>query len=130
MKQEDKDLLFRDLCARLPYGVICHDEVQNNDDVLKQIEIEGFGRIRTGRGLRFIEYIKPYLRPMSSMTEEEKEQYLSTKVKIRSINREGHVSAVDYYDTVNTYDWLYSHHFDIRNLIDKDFALEAPEGLY
>ena len=56
---------------------------------------------------------KPYLRPMSSMTEEEEKEY--------------HDARSDYYDDLGTYDWLNAHHFDYRGLIEKGLALEAPE---
>lgn len=122
MKQEDKDLLLRDLCARLPYGGMMYNTLTKQD-----IPIQYFACMTDCR---------PYLRPMSSMTEEEKEQYLSTKVRIRSINREGNVLAVSYYDTVNTYDWLNAHHFDFRltseglSMIEAGLALEASDGMY
>lgn len=62
---------------------------------------------------------RPYLRPMSSMTEEEKDEYF------------GRTMAIDIVETSQQIiDWLNAHHFDYRNLIEKGLALEAPEGMY
>lgn len=68
--------------------------------------------------------IKPYLRPMSSMTEEERDE-----VK-KHMKREQIVNVVFYHATEKTYDWYNAHHFDYRGLIEKGLALEAPEGMY
>ena len=66
--------------------------------------------------------LKPYLRPMLSMTEEEKEEY----------NKTENLSLFDlhHYPTIKSFDWLNAHHFDYRGLIEKGLALEAPEGMY
>lgn len=83
MTQEEKELLLKDLCARLPYGVLievdylCNDEWQSkyptNKDVntLKTIDLNEELVVTNGYSSYNIEEIKPYLRPMSSMTEEE-----------------------------------------------------------
>jgi hypothetical protein len=108
MKQEDKELLLKDLCSRLPYGVKCI--VDGLDDcTLMPSDIEEEREI------------KPYLRPISSMTEEEKEDF---GVPFTS---EGLVTLAD---TVECMVWLNSHHFDYRSLIEKALALEAPDGMY
>ena len=71
-----------------------------------------------------IEFIKPYLRPMSSMTEEEYENFRKTfKWSERFDN-----PIFEW--TYESYDWLNAHHFDHRGLIEKGLALEAPEGMY
>ena len=112
MTQEEKQLLLKDLCARLPYNVRINcteedDERTNFDcflasDMIKDIKSETAYWI-----------IKPYLRPMSSMTEEEKEE-------ARNL----------IYATVEFTDWCNEHHLDYRHLIEKGLALEAPEGMY
>ena len=142
MTQEEKQLLLIDLCGRLPYGVICYDEVQKEAGIFKQFEYEGFGRIHNGRGLRFVENIKPYLRPMSSMTEDEKDEMFGIcTLSNCSINSNwecvgvevmsSHPRYGDYYSTdYKVIDWLNAHHFDYRGLIEKGLALEAPEGMY
>ena len=74
------------------------------------------------------EYIKPYLRPMSSMTEEEKKEYRKTQITkwVKSVD----CTNGGYYehrDTLKTFDWLNAHHFDYRGLIDKGLAIEVTE---
>ena len=124
MTQEDKKLLLADLCARLPYGVICYDEAQNETGIFKQFEYEGFGRIHNGRGMRYIEHIHPILRPMSSMTEEEENEY-------RNIDNRSYSCPMDYahIPASERIDWLNAHHFDYRGLIEKDLAIAVtPEN--
>ena len=106
MKQEDNQLLLQDLCARLPYGVIC--EILFVKEELKADYIKYLQKDTTFQ-------IKPYLRPMSSMTEEERKEYWD----ITSVSN--HCAAID---------WLNAHHFDYRGLIEKGLALESPEGMY
>ena len=127
MAQEDKELLLKDLCARLPYGVIVdysHNafDVHNGNYVkhgskciLKCYLLDVFMSPRQNeKG----EYIKPYLRPMSSMTKEELKEFQ----KLRDI------IPLDWLPFAH--DWLLAHHFDYRGLIEKGLALEAPEGMY
>ena len=124
MTQEDKKLLLVDLCSRLPYGVICYDEAQNETGIFKQFEYEGFGRIHNGRGMRYIEHIHPILRPMSSMTEEEENEY-------RNIDNRSYSCPMDYahIPASERIDWLNAHHFDYRGLIKKNLAIAVtPEN--
>lgn len=132
MTQEEKQLLLRDLCARLPYALQIHitsDECDDGfqsgefDNTLRYHHLEAFVCDR-------IE-IKPYLRPMSSMTEEEKKQYRKTQDKI-SVQWDdcGQSIGYIYANTIKTYDWLNKNHFDYRNLIKKSLAIIAPEGMY
>ena len=112
MTQEYKQLLLKDLCARLPYGVI----VQVKDWATLDTEL------RTGH-IQLLQdneiELKPYLRPMSSMTEEEKEEYHKLSDSYYDI----------YFDSINSIDWLNAHHFDYRGLIEKNLALDCT-GLY
>ncbi len=134
MTQKDKELLLKDLSARLPYNVIVdYDynafDVHNGNYVkhgskciLNCYLLEVFISPRQNeKG----EYIKPYLRPMSSMTEEEEIEYDATFATIKLAD--GH------YDSTMTYksfDFLNEHHFDYRGLIEKGLAIKAPEGMY
>ena len=136
MMQEEKDLVFKDLCSRLPYNCIVSiaeggiygiqwDDATLNSYLLLQIKEEDAW-----------EYVKPYLRPMNSMTEDEyndmyNELYLSQKEFYTNC---GNTDYIGKYirlianDTVN--DWLNKNMFDYRGLIKRGLALEAPEGMY
>ena len=124
MTQEEKQLLLKDLCARLPYEFQCeigglrHGPYTFTDDDVADLIA---GRM-----------FKPYLRPLSSITEEEKEELrevihadflLAKKAVIENnvrLNNSGY----------NNMDWLNVHHFDYRGLIEKNLALEAPADMY
>ena len=146
MTQEEKGLLFIDLSARLPYGVCVHIRYKEGEPC--------YGKL-TPRDIQWfidsnIEVIKPYLRPMSSMTEEEKEELKSKCIHTETEEDwEGvrsdvwGIQILDKYDTrrwdnpiwpstinMDAIDWLNAHHFDYRGLIEKGLALEAPEGMY
>ena len=113
MTQEDKELPLKDLCGRLPYGVIglIHNAKGNDCNIsIVGGDIDLFSH-------HFIT-IKPYLRPMSSMTEEEKIDYQAF------FNYDGVEYPEEYID------WLNKKMFDYRGLIEKGLALEAPEGMY
>lgn len=122
MTEEEKELLYIDLCARLPYNVLCKiwfTAAVNTKDcfILENLKLGGLTGFSGG-----LLTIKPYLRSMSSMTEEEKKEF-------RSICCEGnieHQHGIFY----RSQDWLNSHHFDYRGLIPKGLALEAPEDMY
>ena len=131
MTQEDKELVLIDLSARLPYGVKCCFRYSIKSKILR--EADNFVLTPTLYDIftckRFEEdYIKPYLRPMSSMTEEEKEEYKT--ISIWGEVRESKSHYTDICPTIEGYDWLNAHHFDYRGLIEKGLALEAPEGMY
>jgi len=125
MTQEDKELLLKDLCGRLPYGVvISRGQYDKNPIKINSISITSIGIFFNGyftEGVHFTFdgkgdiWPKPYLRPMSSMTEEEEKEYL-----LFSLSR----------NNTECLDWLNAHHFDYRWLILKGLALEAPEGMY
>ena len=121
MAQENKELLLKDLSARLLYGV----KVQINSDVKKVVGVKNGFVITKERGLYSTkEYITriecciPYLRPMSSMTDEEKIDYQAF------FNYDG----VEYPDEY--IDWLNKKMFDYHGLIEKGLAIEAPEDMY
>lgn len=101
MTQEDRELLLKDICARLPYGIFVK-EGDVDDKVIYTYDYHPY-----------IETCKPYLRPMSSMTEEERAFYFAID--------EAFATCVD---------WLNAHHFDYRGLISMGLAIEAPEGMY
>ena len=136
MTQEEKQLVLIDLCARLPYGVIIHNEdgyegqLNSINNIPFNIKL-GVNVTSTHRvGFR-IDTCKPYLRPMSSMTEEEK-----IDVEKFGVCSDGAFHN-DVYDVGIFMDeaftailWFLKKHFDINHLIEKGLALEAPEGMY
>lgn len=125
MTQEEKELLFKDLCGRLPYGVKVQHQREDYLDDIQTIEHIGrqYREIETESVLGFVDDFKPYLRPMSSMTNEEKNEYLNTFKKsiIGTDEEDGRVWTVD------SIDWLNKHHFDYRNLIERGLAIEVTE---
>lgn len=118
MEQKDKELLFKDLCARLPYGV----KVYAGEDLamtLKQIDYKGFCESWENEDFKcHSRWMFPYLRPMSSMTEEENTKFQFMPYDPNAIT------------AIKEIDWLNAHHFDYRGLIEKGLALEASEGMY
>ena len=151
MTQEEKQLLFKDLSARFPYGVICtvwfkdSEGWKNEDMKLSGLFNDSSQQFFTNtNGSAYSDEFIPYLRPMSSMTEEEKEEievfifnewYQEDSCKI---DNEGWIEILANYDVSGIdpcfcsdyVDWLNAHHFDYRGLIEKGLALEAPEGMY
>ena len=122
MTQEDKILLLKDLCARLPYmpkikityqqqGIKGTDEGNVSCDFIEKIVND----LRNG----VITDIQIYLRPMSSMTEEEKKEY-DTLIKNMYYGYNGFHDAI-------TVDYLNSIHVDYRNLLEKGLAIEVTK---
>lgn len=121
MTQEQKDLLLKDLCSRLPYGVIlnCCNIVS---ETLTLLDYNGLVNNDYD-----IDEVKPYLFPMSSMTEEQLynnpigfSQMLTIKAdrdwENITINRRAYYKLVD---------WFNENHFDYRGLIEKGLAIDA-----
>ena len=131
MTQEEKELLLRDLSARLTYGVICFapDYEYGNFGKLWCIEpLEDLDppiTVQYPKGntiTKFCSEVKPYLRPMHSMTEEEKEEFENLL--------EGIVDGIERWDKPDLceeYDWLNEYYFDYRGLIEKGLAIEVTE---
>ena len=136
MTQEDKEILLKDLCARLPYGV-------KGTYLLKCDSMHPifFDKLNMGIIERFIETkipfmeqiadIKPYLRPMSSMTSDEWCEYCDASFNDgNSWVMAGENRDLKFTPIYNKEDFLNAHHFDYRGLIEKGLALEAPESMY
>ena len=124
MTQKNKQLLLKDLCARLPYGVKATTTSNGWSDVYI---VSGCNDDRIyldcpvydeGDDEWLIESVKPYLRPMSSMTEDEVKKY------------DGILSNYDVNNLFLALGFLNSIHIDYNGLIPKGLALEAPEGMY
>ena len=123
MTQEEKELLLKDLCARLPYHVRVkvwlkdgtteegfYDFEHNYEDVMKDFFF--YNKLND---------LKPYLRPMSSMTEEEVDEFTQFDIYDNGEFIMPNHQAID---------WLKAHHFDYRGLIEKGLAIEASKGMY
>jgi hypothetical protein len=168
MTQEEKILVVKDLCSRLPFHVkvaidferylemlpddenlqypyrknlkfILDRDNKTIEDISKEPNIlyayPCTERFQMLHGYTYeldygvpVEFIKSYLRPMLSMTEEEKREFVQFHCvtlcpiiidEMLTLNNES-----------NMFDWLNEHHFDYRNLIKKGLALVAPEGMY
>lgn len=118
MTQEEKNLLLRDLSARIPYGVKGIITFNGDKDIytIKGLFINDL--CLSDNECCHVEDFKPYLYPLSSMTEEqEKEEYEICKYYIIGYESK----LIDFY---------HKNHFDYRGLIEKGLAIEAPEGMY
>lgn len=130
MTQEDKELLLKDLCARLPYGVklafYASDTNRTYMYTLLGIESDGeepvIANTEHGGFYLLADNVKPYLFPLSSMNEEQKKELQSLMV---------HDSYGILYHTIESFDWFNKNHFDHRGLIEKSLALDATGlGIY
>lgn len=138
---EAKELLFKDLSARLPYGVKAQyygsEEEMLTVDTIEAIYAQPSIEIIIGQYGLEIEDVKPYLRPMSSMTEEEKKELKfmcdigpETLTDSSWINGEFGLSVVYKNKAsicVDVIDWLNKNMFDYRGLIEKGLAIEVTE---
>ena len=151
MTQEEKDLLLKDLCARLPYGVKCciynfgENAIRIKEDILWSVQGNNILTLKSyvEKGEAYMYHqIKPYLFPISSMTEEQKEEYYSLAddvtikpeqgsyfgIKIHciklGISDNPHEGVWDWID-LDAIDWLNKNHFDYRGLIEKGLAIDA-----
>ena len=146
MTQEDKELLLKDLCARLPYGVIV--DYKENEFEFPHWKITtiypdtfdgwiGYDK-RVGAGSESgsrhfnIGEIKFYLRPMSSMTDEEEKEFAYTILQQPDLDavRNWETISIDLKELSKVLNWLNAHHFDYRGLIEMGLALEATENMY
>jgi hypothetical protein len=147
MSSEEKQLLLRDLCVRLPYGVKIHIDFNENGHIVGDATLNTITSI-TGTFFDFIDFeqdfkngdccpisgfasnnllcledFKPYLRSLSSMTEEERYEY-------DLFFRYGEHEWDDYTiadEVPLVIDWLNVHHFDYRGLIEKGLAIEITK---
>ena len=131
MTQEDKYLLLKDLCARLPYGVKCAVHDGTNIHRLSGVVYgEPYSELyfkeldwKECDGFEGVQYCKPYLFPLSSMTDE---QY---KVYHELISGMFETSALINFEVLE--DFFHKNHFDYRGLIEKGLVLDATNlGIY
>ena len=132
MNKEDKELLLKDLCTRLPYGVKINENTQGDFTVIGLTTERVFTTCETeGCHNDFpIECIKPYLLPMSRMTDKQKVEYNSlrdlvpTEQQCEVGNLLGDFEFVDNWMSI---DYLNANHFDYRDLIEKGLAIDATD---
>lgn len=135
MTQEEKELVIKELCARLPYSVqicvlfedymqICggfdYDKTLTYDDVKNYCQLPACSKT----------IVKPYLRPLSSMTVEEKKEYGKVCELDTEILANHPMNGEPFPALYNSQDWLNKKMFDYRGLIPKGLALKAKEGMY
>lgn len=153
MTPEERKLLITDLTSRIEYGVICMIErVDDFGPRWRNEKLTGFCNEEGGYfyfdfcyglAVDFAEKVKPYLRPMSSMTEEEMDRLFDILQIDKDGKDEDWIKINDVYgikfffptgkwieNVAEAYDYLYSIHIDFRGLIHKGLAIEAPEGMY
>jgi hypothetical protein len=150
MEENLKQLLLKDLSARLPYGVILHIEDDSGniiDEELNSIDLQ-FNEINVEYHL-FTDVIQPYLRSISSMTEEELKElnekfgniayfFIQKPPYYHGLQvQHSDIGLIEISEFSEVYDWLNAHHFDYRivpstgkTMIDSELALEALEGMY
>ena len=125
MTQEDKNLLLKDLSSRIPYNV----KVQTHDGDTVQLYSIGNCEMDDTKIRLFINggyypnIVKPYLRPMSSMTKEEEDEY-------QGCGNKDIAESGEFLVPTHRIDFLNSHYLDYRGLIERGLALEAPEWMY
>ena len=128
MTKEDKEILLKDLSARLPYGVK-GKTLGSKTCVLLYIGKDGSVTADTYHCWLESKQFVPYLRPMSSMTEDEKYEY--RHMLGATLNSEGESIMFVYEEDFSLImDWLNKKMFDYRDLIEKGLALEAPKYTY
>lgn len=151
---EDKELLLKDLCARLLYGVLCRITDTNDKEFQREGKLTEIRILDTdANGTTFVLFnehvpcysniteIKPYLRPMSSMTEKEKKEFKDTFYGFFQYFNHGIISDSRVWDKNEAVfvgelscsrlvDWLNKHHFDFRGLLKKGIAIEASAEMY
>ena len=129
MTQEDKELLRKDLCARLPYGIkALYYGAEEECETWEEIEgITCDGYVDIGQYSLPTESVKPYLFPLPSMTDEQKKEYYNLCFEEEREEREygEWITRVYYHNTIESIDWLNKNHFDYRDLIEKGLAIDA-----
>ena len=128
MTQEEKDLLLKDLCARLPYGVkvrttYISPKTKKRDDV----GIDVLCAVGISMLIEGYEEHKPYLFPLSSMTEEQKKEYDTIIYSDIELHSERYYDVIDIDEFEVLMDFYHKHHIDYRGLIPMGLANDATE---
>ena len=142
MTQEQKDLLLKDLSARLPYGVLIVIQDTFKYSIVSReyhvLDVSNFSDIFCFNYKKFDKHmkkamrerpndivIKPYLFPLSSMTEEQKKEYRKVCELDTEILSKHPMDETPFPALYNSQDWLSAHHFDYRGLIHMGLANDA-----
>lgn len=146
MEEKNKQLLITDLCARLPYGVwveccgvsgkldnIWLTHFYNGDNAV--VDVNGNTDFFHDNDYFDITKIKPYLRPLTTMTDDEAKEFDNISESITIVNYQqvtpSHYDCmIKIADMKKVQDWFAKKHFDTAGLIEKGLAVEAPEGMY
>ena len=158
MTKEEKELLLKDLCARLPYEVVGKCELDASYDtsfdtifqthkfdavvcglkadslfvypLIEDMDEQEFANEEVANGIDILDF-KPYLFPMSSMTEEQKKEYnlLCDRVTTYHYENGNIVEDTELRDNWKSIDYLNANHFDYRGLIEKGLATDATGSL-
>ena len=135
MTKKDKELLFNDLSARLPYHVRLKVWLKegSTEEGFLDLEHNYEDVLRAAFYYNDIKDIKPYLRPMSSMTKEELhevQEILGKGIEIREdfiLSIDSSIDSFTYLELMAVFDWLNKNHFDYRGLIPKGLAIEVTK---
>ena len=138
MTQDQKELLLKDLCVRLPYGVkfpmMCWDDKIGETIrpvTLYSINQDGYCRVSEDDYSPYIDEVKPYLFPLSSMTNEqlfEVSEILGKDVVIFSdylLTINNCRKSFSYQELDTLFIWFDKNHFDYRGLIPMGLAEDA-----
>lgn len=134
MTQEDKELLLKDLCARLPYHVKCKIWLKDGTTEEGLLDLQhNYGNVlQDAFYYNKIKDIKPYLFPFSSITEEQLFEVQEILGKNEIEIGDGFLSIIDsgrntitYLEILAVLEWFYKNHFDVNNLIPMGLAIDA-----
>ena len=137
MNKEEKELLLRDLCNRLPYNVMCQVEFKEDGKYNSKVMLlsgiftdEAY--FTTKGGSIYSNEYKPYLFPLSSMTSEQLFEVQEIMGKNEIEIEDGFFNIIDssrntitYLEILAVLEWFYKNHFDINGLIEKGLAIDA-----
>ena len=136
MTQKEKELLLRDLSARLSYGVKGIITFNGNQDVFTLIGNYNTNLCLSDNEACHVEDFAPYLRPLSSMTDEERHEIQEILGKDIEIH-DDFINIIDssrksfsFIELQAVFDYFNAHYLDYRGLIEKGLALPVPEGMY